>query len=129
VIAKELHPDFCMGGDLESWCEQNASSGYGRKSRRLRSRDSVAGINRQHISPNWHNGDRQAACGRRPDLYRRLGLRLVSPKLAPHASRLLPIPMSSSGSPRIGVLGFKDPRDREIERRMRDYMAGRTTKF
>ena len=25
--------------------------------------------------------------------------------------------------------GFKDPRPKEIERRMRDYMAGRTTKF
>jgi len=25
--------------------------------------------------------------------------------------------------------GFKDPRQKEIERRMRDYMAGRTTKF
>ena len=25
--------------------------------------------------------------------------------------------------------GFKDPREKEIERRMRDYLAGRTTKF
>jgi hypothetical protein len=25
--------------------------------------------------------------------------------------------------------GFKDPRQKEIERRMRDYLTGRTTKF